>query len=73
MKKEKAVILTVLRDNELKAVKKYCIENNKTLPKKLRDKKSKKMRLKLSDEQVKKRLKVNGPKLNWSRNIKFAL
>merc|ERR1719167_198916 len=49
MKKEKAVILTVMRDNELKAIKSHYKENKLTLPKKMREKKSKKLRLKLKE------------------------
>merc|ERR1719167_321456 len=73
MKKEKAVILTVMRENKLKAIKAHYAENKMSLPKKMREKKAKKMRLKLNKDQVAARLKVNGPKRNWSKNIKFAL
>ena len=73
MKKEKAVILTVMRENELKAIKAHYTENNKELPKKMREKKARKLRKKLNEKQIAARLKVNGPKSNWSKNIKFTL
>merc|ERR1719167_1932152 len=73
MKKEKAVILTVMRENELKAIKAHYAENKMSLPKKMREKKAKKKILKLNEKQITARLKVKGPKRNWSKNIKFAL
>ena len=73
VKKKNAGLLLVLAEKQKEAVRQKFANTPNKLPKDLRPKLTKKMRQKLSAEQLAKRAAVHSPKLLCNKRIKFAL